>query len=90
MNIQKKLKLIRQEIKNIDKKLINLYIANINLYEDSFKNNQARIEDLEAKQMLLKDEREELISKTIQIKLYIYNKLTNLNKEEGKTYLLTN
>ncbi len=65
MNIQKKLKLIRQEIKNIDKKLINLYIANINLYEDSFKNNQARIEDLEAKQMLLKDEREELISKTI-------------------------
>lgn len=65
MNIQKKLKLIRQEIKNIDKKLINLYIANINLYEDSFKNNQARIEDLEAKQMLLKDEREELIAKTI-------------------------
>jgi len=57
-NINEKIALVRQEIKNIDEKLIKLY-------DEGFKKNQIRIEDLEAKQNLLKDEREELIAKTI-------------------------
>ena len=57
-NINEKIDLVRQEIKNIDEKLIKLY-------DEGFKKNQIRIEDLEAKQNLLKDEREELIAKTI-------------------------
>jgi len=57
-NLNEKISLVRQEIKIIDEKLTKLY-------EEGFKKNQIRIEDLEAKQNLLKDEREELISKTI-------------------------
>jgi len=57
-NINEKIALVRQEIKNIDEKLIKLY-------DEGFKKNQIRIEDLEAKQNLIKDEREELIAKTI-------------------------
>ena len=57
-NINEKIALVRQEIKNIDEKLTKLY-------DEGFKKNQIRIEDLEAKQILLKDEREELIAKTI-------------------------
>jgi len=57
-NINEKITLVRQEIKNIDEKLTKLY-------DEGFKKNQIRIEDLEAKQNLLKDKREELISKTI-------------------------
>jgi hypothetical protein len=56
--LNEKISLVRQEIKIIDEKLTKLY-------EEGFKKNQIRIEDLEAKQNLLKDEREELISKTI-------------------------
>jgi hypothetical protein len=57
-NINEKIALVRQEIKNIDEKLTKLY-------DEGFKKNQIRIEDLEAKQNLLKDEREELIAKTV-------------------------
>lgn len=57
-NINEKIALVRQEIKNIDEKLTKLY-------DEGFKKNQIRIEELEAKQNLLKDEREELIAKTI-------------------------
>lgn len=48
--------LIRKEIKEIDEKLAKLY-------GEGFKINQVRIEDLEAIQLLLKEEREELIAR---------------------------
>jgi len=57
-NINEKIALVRQEIKKIDEKLTKLY-------KDGFKKNQIRIEDLEARQNLLRDERDELIAKTI-------------------------